>query len=59
MNLESVIESEVNEKEKKKYHILTHIYRIWKNSTDELIRRAGIETQQTCRHSRGRRRWDK
>ena len=28
MNLESVIQSEVNQKEKKKYHVLTHIYRI-------------------------------
>ena len=28
MNLESIIQSEVNQKEKDKYHILTHIYRI-------------------------------
>ena len=28
MDLESVIQSEVNQKEKKKYHILTHTYRI-------------------------------
>ena len=26
MNLESIIQSEVNQKEKDKYHILTHIY---------------------------------
>ena len=28
MDLESVIQSEVNQKEKNKYHILTHIYGI-------------------------------
>ena len=28
MNLEPIIQSEVNQKEKEKYHILTHIYRI-------------------------------
>ena len=27
MNLESIIQSEVSQKEKDKYHILTHIYR--------------------------------
>ena len=30
MDLESVIQSEVNQKEKKKYHMLTHIYGILK-----------------------------
>ena len=28
MNLESIIQSEVSQKEKDKYHILTHIYGI-------------------------------
>ena len=28
MNLEPIIQSEVSQKEKHKYHILTHIYRI-------------------------------
>ena len=28
MNLESIIQGEVSQKEKDKYHILTHIYRI-------------------------------
>ena len=28
MNLELIIQSEVSQKEKEKYHILTHIYRI-------------------------------
>ena len=45
MNLEPVIQSEVSQKEKNKYHILTHIYEIYKNGTDEPICRAGIETQ--------------
>ena len=31
MDLESVIQSEVSQKEKNKYHILTHICGIWKN----------------------------
>ena len=37
MNLESVIQSEVSQKEKDKYHILTHIYRLQKSGTEELI----------------------
>ena len=44
MDLESVIQSEVNQKEKNKYHILTHICGIKKNGTDEPICSAGIET---------------
>ena len=45
MNAEPIIPSEVSQKEKNKYCILTHIYGIWKNGTDEPICRAGIETQ--------------
>ena len=45
MDLESVIQSELSQKEKNKYHILTHICGIQKNGTDEPISRAGIETQ--------------
>ena len=45
MNLESIIQSEVSQKEKYKYRILTHIYGIQKNGTDELICRAGLEMQ--------------
>ena len=41
----SVIQSEVSQKEKNKYHILIHIYGIQKNGSDEPICRAGIETQ--------------
>ena len=45
MNLEPIIQSEVSQKEKDKYHILTHIYRIQKNSTEESIHRAAVEKQ--------------
>ena len=45
MNLEPVIQSAVSQKEKNKYHILTHLCGIQKNGTGEPIFRAGIETQ--------------
>jgi len=35
--LEPVIQSEVSQKEKNKYHILMHIYGLKKNATDEPI----------------------
>ena len=44
INLEPVIQSEVSQKKKNKYCILMHIYGIWKNCTDELTFREGIET---------------
>ena len=43
MNLESAIQNEVSQKEKNKYRVLTHIYGIQKNGTDEPICRAGIQ----------------
>ena len=43
MNLEPVIQSKISQKEKTKYHILTHMYGIQKNGTDESICRADIE----------------
>ena len=43
VNLEPIIQSEVNQKEKDKHHILTHIYRIWKNGTEEFIYMATME----------------
>ena len=45
MNLESVIQSEVSQKEKNKYRMVTHIYGIQKkkNGTDEPSCRAGIK----------------
>ena len=46
MNLvESVIWSEVSQKEKNKYHILTLIYGILKNGIAEPICREGMERQ--------------
>jgi len=45
MNLEPIIQSEVSQKKKDKYHILTHIYRIQKNGTEEFIYRAAMEKQ--------------
>ena len=45
MDLESVIPSEVNQKEKNKYRMLTHIWNLKeKNGTDEPSCRAGIKT---------------
>ena len=44
MDLESLIQSEVSQKEKNKYRILTQICEIQKNGTDEPICKAGIET---------------
>ena len=45
MDLESVVQSEVSQKEKNKYHMLMHIYGILKSSTDEPSGRAGIKTE--------------
>ena len=45
MNLEPVIQSEVSQKEKNKYHILMHIYGIYKDGADDPMWRAAIEMQ--------------
>ena len=45
MILEPIIQSEVSQKEKDKYRILMHIYRIQKNGTKEFIYRAAMEKQ--------------
>ena len=45
MNLEPIKQSEVSQKEKDKYHILTHIYGIWKNGTEESVYRAAMKKQ--------------
>ena len=45
MNLEPIKQSEVSQKEEDKYRILTHIYRIYKNGTEEFICRAAMEKQ--------------
>ena len=43
MTLEPIIQKEVSQKENNKYLILTHIYRIEKNGTEEFIYRATME----------------
>ena len=45
MNLEPIIQSEVSQKEKDKYRILMHIYKIQKNGTEEFIYRTPVEKQ--------------
>ena len=45
MNLEPIIQSEVSQKKKDKYCILMHIYRIYKNGSEEFIFRATMEKQ--------------
>ena len=42
---EIVIQSELSQKEKNKYHIILLICGIWKNGTDERNGKAEIETQ--------------
>ena len=45
MDLEMVIQGEVSQKEKNKYHTLTRTCGIQKNGADEPICKAEIETQ--------------
>ena len=45
MGLETVIQSEVSQKEKNKYRIITHICGTQKNGTGEPVCKADIETQ--------------
>jgi len=45
MSLEPVIQSDVSQKEKGKYCILTHIYGIWKNGSEKFIYRVAMEKQ--------------
>ena len=45
MNLEPIIQRDLSQKEKDKYCILTHVYGIWKDGTDEPICRAKMEIQ--------------
>ena len=45
INLEPIIQSEVSQEEKVKYHILMHIYRIQKDGTKELICRAAMNNR--------------
>ena len=45
MKLEPIIQSEVSQKEKHQYSILTHIYGILKDGNDDLICETAKETQ--------------
>ena len=45
MNLEPIIQSEISQKEKDKYHILMHMYGVQKDGTDDPTCRAAKETQ--------------
>ena len=45
VNLESVIQNEVGQKEKSKYSILTHIYGIYKDGNNDPICKTAEETQ--------------
>ena len=67
MDLETVLQSEVSQKEKNKYRILPHVCGIQKNGTEEPVCKAEIETQicreQTYGHQVGKARvswwwWD-
>ena len=45
MKLESLIQSEVSQKEKHQYSILIHIYGIWKDGNDDPVWETAKETQ--------------
>ena len=45
MKLEPIIQSEVSQKEKHQYSILTHIYRILKDGNDDPVCETAKETQ--------------
>ena len=56
MNLDTIMQSKVSDKEENKYHILTRIYGTQKDGTDEPICRAARETQ-AQRTDLGTQRW--
>jgi len=45
MNQEPIIQSQVSQKEKNKYHILMHIKGIQKNGSEEFIYRVAMENR--------------
>ena len=55
MDLETVLQSEVSQKEKNKYRTLTHIYGIQKSGIDVLICKAEIDTdvENKCTDTKG------
>ena len=58
MDLETVIQSEVSQKKKNKYHILMHMCGILKNGIDYLICKAEVETQMSSTDTEGKGGWD-
>ena len=55
MDLKPTIKSEVSQKEKDKYRILMHIYRLQKNGTEEFIYRATVERHRKQTYGYGER----
>ena len=49
MDLESVIQSEVSEKEKNKYRMLTHIYGILKKNKRKVLKNLGAGQEERRR----------
>ena len=45
MKLEQIIQSEVSQKEKYQYSILTHVYGIWKDGNNNPVCETAKETQ--------------
>ena len=45
MKLESIIQSEVSQKEKHQYSILTHVYGLYKDGNDNTLSEIAKETQ--------------
>ena len=43
MNLEPIIQSDISQKEKNKYRIITRVCGIYKNGTDEPVCRAAMD----------------
>ena len=58
MNLDPIIQSEVSQKEKNKYHILRHMHGLQKDGTDESICRAVAAKTQTLRTDLWTRLWE-
>ena len=60
MKLEPIIQSEVSQKEKHQYSVLTHIYGIQKDGNDNPVCKTAKETQMSIEQSFGlcgRERW--
>ena len=59
MDLESVIQSEVSQKEKNKYRLLMNECVIWENGADEPRRRNGdADVENGCVNKGGRMNWE-